>query len=255
MKAPEQQDRDDQGHDDPQHDQGERVHRGECTLGEVAEQPPPRPPSRSAPWRVEGHPDKPPGGDADKPPTRRFPRAPGGGWFWAVLLVLLVLNWVVASQVPDRTQRIAVPYTIFRGQVAGGNVKDISTRGDTIQGDFRHTVRYPDKKGGDSSKQFQTVRPSFGNDGLLNLLIAKGVVVNAKPVDQGRSFLANLLLSFGPTILLVVLFVVLMRRAAGAGGLGGFGRSRAKRYEASEQRTTFDDVAGIDEAEDEPKEI
>jgi cell division protease FtsH len=204
---------------------------------------------------VEGHREPPPSGGGDKPPAQRVPRPPGGRWFWVALLVLLALNWVVAAQVPDRPQRIEVPYTVFRSQVAAGNVKEISTQGDTIQGDFRHSVRYPDKKGGESSNQFQTVRPSFGNDGLLNLLIEKGVVVNAKPVDAGRSFLANLLLSFGPTLLLVALFVFLARRATTAGGLGGFGRSRAKRYEASEQRTTFDDVAGIDEAEEELKEI
>ena len=58
-------------------------------------------------------------------------------------------------------------------------------------------------------------------------------------------------------ILLVLLFVFLMRRAAGGAGgaLTGLGRSRAKRYDASAQRVTFEDVAGIDEAEEELVEI
>ncbi len=63
---------------------------------------------------------------------------------------------------------------------------------------------------------------------------------------------------FGPTLLLVALFVMIGRRAAragGLGGLGGLGRSRAKRYEHSEQRTTFADVAGIDEVKEELAEI
>jgi cell division protease FtsH len=64
---------------------------------------------------------------------------------------------------------------------------------------------------------------------------------------------------FGPTLLLVGLFVLMARRAAsaagGLGGLGGLGRSRAKRYEHSEQRTTFADVAGIDEVKEELAEI
>ncbi len=89
-------------------------------------------------------------------------------------------------------------------------------------------------------------------------MIEKDVEVNATPVDEGRSLIATLLLSFGPVILLVLLFVVLMRRAAG-GGAGGalssLGRSKAKRYDASAQRVTFEDVAGIDEAEDELVEI
>src|SRR6266516_1502495 len=208
---------------------------------------------RPSPWRVEGAPG---GGDA-KPPERpaRF-RPPGGGAFWLILAVLFVVNWVVASQVNKGTTRVSVPYTVFRAQVQTGNVKEISTRGDTIQGVFRAKVRYPSGKGGKASTHFKTVRPSFGNDGLLNLLLSKNVVVNAHPVDQGPSLISTLLFSFGPTILLVLLFVFLMRRAAGGvGGLGGIGRSRARRYQPSEQRVTFDDVAGIDEAEEELVEI
>jgi cell division protease FtsH len=209
---------------------------------------------RPSPWRVEGAPKS--GEDKPAEPVRRF-RPPGGRGFWIALLVLLGINWLVASQVNKPTTRIDVPYTVFRAEVERSNVKEISTRGDTIQGVFRHHVRYPPRQGGKSSTRFQTVRPSFGNDGLLQLLIAKGVVVNAHSVDQGPSFVSTLLFSFGPTILLVLLFVFLMRRAAGVagGGLGGIGRSRARRYEPTAQRATFEDVAGIDEAEEELVEI
>jgi cell division protease FtsH len=84
--------------------------------------------------------------------------------------------------------------------------------------------------------------------------------VNAKPPDTGPGFLVQLLLGFGPTILLVLLFVMLMRRAAGgAGGPGGimgnFGRAQARRGEATTGRVSFADVAGIDEAKEELTEI
>jgi cell division protease FtsH len=172
-----------------------------------------------------------------------------------MLLVLLAINWYVGGQIAREQERIDVPYTFFRAQVEKGNVREVSTRGDTIQGAFRTKVRHPAGKKGRTSERFETVRPSFGDDGLLQLLIQKRVVVNARPVDD-RSFWETLLISFGPTILLVVLFVALMRSAAGAaGGLTGLGRSRARRYEASGQRTTFEDVAGIDEAEEELVEI
>jgi cell division protease FtsH len=203
------------------------------------------------PWKVEGAPPS-RDGDSEKPSPPRF-RLPGGRAFLVVLLLLFAVNWFIASQVSEERKRVDVPYTVFRAQVIQGNVKEISTKGDTIQGEFRTAV----KQGKTSSKDFDTVRPSFGDDGLLDLLINKNVVVNAKPVDEGTSLLTTLLISFGPTILLVVLFVYLMRRAAGgaAGGLTGLGRARAKRYDASQQRTTFEDVAGIDEAEDELVEI
>ena len=68
----------------------------------------------------------------------------------------------------------------------------------------------------------------------------------------------ELLLGFGPTLLIVGLFVLLARRAAGggaAGALGNFGRSRARRVDPQTIRVTFDDVAGIDEAKSELSEI
>jgi len=68
-----------------------------------------------------------------------------------------------------------------------------------------------------------------------------------------------LIFGFGPTLVLILLFVLIARRAAGgaggAGGLMSFGRSRARRVEASEQPVTFEDVAGIDEAKEELTEI
>src|SRR5205814_570098 len=70
----------------------------------------------------------------------------------------------------------------------------------------------------------------------------------------------EILLGFGPTILLIALFYWLARRASaagggGLGGLGNFGRSQARRADPEKIRVTFDDVAGIDEAKDELTEI
>ena len=83
--------------------------------------------------------------------------------------------------------------------------------------------------------------------------------INAKSTSASRSLLAELLLGFGPTLLIVGLFVLLARRAAKAGGamgaLGNFGRSQARRVDPEKIRVTFDDVAGIDEAKAELSEI
>nr|WP_217922514.1 ATP-dependent zinc metalloprotease FtsH [Miltoncostaea oceani] len=219
--------------------------------------PPPAPrrgpgdPGRGPEWRVEGAP--PP---KEPAAAGRMPRMPGGPRFWWILLALLAVNWFVVSLIPDREERLAVPYTVFREQVIAGNVAEVTSKGDTIQGEFRKAVTYP--SGSDSSDTtFGTERPAFGDDELLPLMIEKGVEVNATPVDEGRSLLTTLLFSFGPVILLVLLFVFLMRRAAGGAGgaLTGLGKSKAKRYDASAQRVTFADVAGIDEAEEELVEI
>src|SRR5438876_245884 len=93
---------------------------------------------------------------------------------------------------------------------------------------------------------------------LSVLLSQKGVQITAKSTAKKPSLLVELLLGFGPTLLIVGLFVLVARRAAGGGAmgaLGGFGRSRARRVDPDTIRVTFDDVAGIDEAKAELSEI
>jgi cell division protease FtsH len=190
-------------------------------------------------------------------------RPPFGARFWWILLGLLLLNWLLVSQLaPSRSERLDIPYTTFRDEVESGNVKEVTSRGDDIQGEFRQPVTFPEPAAGeeagesDTATKFATTRPAFADDGIFTLLEEQDVVVNARPIEEGRSTLLQILLFFGPTLLLIGLFVFLARRAGGMGGaLTGLGRSRAKRYEASSQRTTFADVAGIEEAEEELIEI
>jgi cell division protease FtsH len=175
-----------------------------------------------------------------------------------ILLGLFVLNWALVSLFAPAEERIRVPYNpTFLEQVREGNVKEISSRGETVQGEFDKAVTYE----GDKATKFETEIPTFADqDQLSQLLTEQDVVVNAEPPDS-RSLLETILFSFGPTILLVALFIWIFRRAAagaggGAGGvLGQFGRSRAQRVEAESQTVTFDDVAGIDEAEDQLVEV
>ncbi|WP_445148512.1 ATP-dependent zinc metalloprotease FtsH [Baekduia sp. Peel2402] len=188
-----------------------------------------------------------------------MPRPPGGRRFIYFVVALLALNFLFASLVPQSTDRAEVPYSQFLSEVDKNNVKEVFAKGDSLQGEFKNKVKPQDSKD-DAEVKFTTFRPAFApaDDTLLNQLREKGVIVSAKALDSGRSIWADLLLFFGPTLLLVGLFVFLARRAAGGGaaGLGGLGRSRAKRYDAATgTRTTFADVAGIDEAEDELEEV
>jgi cell division protease FtsH len=204
------------------------------------------------PWRVEGGRDP---DSASRGDRQRMPRPPGSRRFWYFLLALLVLNIALGQLIPsDKDKRIDVPYTFFRTQVQTGNVKEVNAKGDVIQGAFRRETKFEKK----SAKDFETVRPTFAQDDeLLKLLLAKKVEVNARPIDEGRSFLATLLISFGPTLLIVGLLIYFLRRSASMAGGGALalGRSKAKRYDASNTRVSFADVAGIDEVEDELKEI
>src|ERR671916_3116017 len=120
----------------------------------------------------------------------------------------------------------------------------------------------PDATPSITSKMFTTVLPSFVDPGLEELLIDNGVEISAEPIQEGGSLLQTLLFAFGPALLLIGGYIWLYRRAQqqGGGGVGGaltsVGRSRARRYDQeSGARVTFDDVAGIDEAENELVEI
>src|SRR4051812_42249778 len=86
------------------------------------------------PWRVEGGP---PPEEPRKPGPMGLPRPPGGRRFLIFVAALLALNFIFASLVPSRPDRISVPYTQFLAQVDRNNVREVTSRGDEIQGDFK----------------------------------------------------------------------------------------------------------------------
>ncbi len=197
-------------------------------------------------WRVEGWEDE------AKPDWRR--QMPGGRWFWLVFLGILVLNWVISSWFLTPEAPITVPYTTFLSELDSGNVESIVASGEDIRGSFAEPVDDPVNPEL-TSTTFETRRPDFADDDLLARLIENEVVVNAEPADE-VSFWQQLLFGFGPTLLLLWIFVSMYRRAGqGLAGIGGLGTSRAQKYEPSKDRVTFEDVAGIDDAEDQLVEV
>src|SRR5829696_5473188 len=205
---------------------------------------PPPPDPRRGNLRVSGAPQKPP----------MIPWSPRR--FITILLALFLLNWLIVAVFAPPEKRIKVPYSpTFLQEVRKSNVREISSTGDTVKGEFKKSVKYK----GDTAEGFETEIPTFANDRELSQQLEdNGVVISASPPGE-RSLLQTILFSFGPTILLVALFVFLARRAAGAAGGGGvlgqFGRSRARRVEPTSQMVTFEDVAGIEEAKQELEEV
>ena len=148
-----------------------------------------------------------------------------------------------------------MPYSpFFLRQVSEGHVVSIVSKGTAIQGTFRGPQTYRKSK---PTTSFRTEIPAFADTkALAQLLQRKGVVVNAQPLDTGPPFWESLLISFLPTLLFIGLLFWLMRRSGNVQNmLGAFGRSRARRYQPSGERVTFDDVAGIDEAKGELSEV
>jgi cell division protease FtsH len=166
---------------------------------------------------------------------------------------VLLLNWLIGSAFfGSSPERLRIPYSEFRNQVTDGNVAQVNSRAESIQGEFKAEVTYDGKTG----KKFATERPALAKDDNIDeLLRSKDVIVSADRPDEGPSLGERLLVNFGPAILLIGMLLFLMRRSGGAGALSALGRSRAKRYDSNQSRTTFDDVAGIDDAEQELVEI
>ncbi len=174
----------------------------------------------------------------------------------AVVIGLLAINlWISSSALSPN--RVAIPYyPTFVHEVTSGNVSSVDSTSLAVQGTFKHAISY---NGAQPTVLFSTQIPQFvSGSELAKLLESKGVTLNASNPNPGPSLLESIVFGFGPTILLVGLFIFFMRRAASGGGAGGlmsFGRSRARRVESDDQHVTFEDVAGIDEAKDELYEI
>jgi cell division protease FtsH len=209
-------------------------------------------------WRVAPAPDGRGTPDEHKPPPPHRLRG-----FWLFFVALLAVNWIfVLLFQPSTVTRVKVPFSpYFLDQVSKGQVVSISSRSGAIDGTFKSKVRYPpnDQKA-TPTDEFSTQVPSFWNTNELTTeLAAQNVTVNAKNPNPGTSLITELLLGFGPTLLLFAAIYFIARRAtAGGGGLGAlgqFGRSQARRADPAQIRVTFDDVAGIDEAKAELTEI
>ena len=209
-------------------------------------------------WRVAPAPD---GRGTPESPTQRAPhRSRGFALFVAVLLAANLASVLLFS--PAGQPRVKVPFSpYFLSQVQARRVASIVSTGNTIEGTFKSAVRYPtgDTKA-TATTLFATEVPAFWNDDQLTALLqAHDVQINAQSTLQATPLLVSFLLGFGPTLLIVGVIILVMRRAAKSGGglgaLSSFGRSKARRIDPATIRVTFADVAGIDEAKSELTEI
>lgn len=179
-----------------------------------------------------------------------------GGLILTALVVYLIANLVLSFF--NEGDEPTISYTEFSKQVDDGNVTKIYSKGDAIQGQLKNAQDNPEGDG--KYTKFKTQRPSFADDQLWENLDKHNVTVTAEPVVQQRSFLSNLLISLAPMLLLVVLWIFIARRmSAGMGGAGGMlGRKAPPKpveLQPGATRTTFADVAGIDEVEGELNDV
>jgi cell division protease FtsH len=147
----------------------------------------------------------------------------------------------VVKKSSDVSQKI--PYSKFLQEVKSKNVRKVVIEGSVITGEY---MTSPDI--------FKTVAPN-NDDNLVNLLTASGVEIDVKEsADQPWYFI--LFVNALPMLLLIGVWIFFMRQVQMGAGKGmSFGKSRAKLLTESQQKITFNDVAGIDEARAELQEI
>lgn len=203
---------------------------------------------------------------------------------WWTFVVIVLVNYLLVSWLLRGDDPLMVPYTAFKAEAAKGNVEAIYSQGAGIEGRFKAPVTWPPLAQADSaqgvpsaspprganaarqaaeprtSDTFATTLPAFVGPDLETFLIEHNVEISAIPIREGSGW-GTLLLGFGPAVLIIAFYVWMYRRAAQQGGLGGgglmgIGRSKARRYDQeAPSKVTFDDVAGIDEAENELVEL
>ena len=154
---------------------------------------------------------------------------------------VLVLGFAIFTVFSKQDAReTEVVFSDFITSVERGDVGAVMIEGHQIQGEYKNGA------------QFKTFAPD--DPTLVKSLRDKNVKVAAQP--EGASPWYMLLLNWFPMLLLIGMWIFIMRRMqAGAGKALSFGKSRAKLLTENQQRITFRDVAGVDEAKDDLQEI
>ena len=162
---------------------------------------------------------------------------------WMVILVLIILAWNVFKTGATAVEEIS--FSRFLTQVSQGHIQKVTIRGEEIRGTYAPAS-------GKRDAVFKTYAPNYPK--LVEDLQAKGVEIEATPIKE--SSLVSALVMYGPLILLVAIWFVIMRQMQAGGNKAlSFGKSRAKLLTPTQKKVTFKDVAGVEEAKVELQEI
>ncbi|WP_148864969.1 ATP-dependent zinc metalloprotease FtsH [Marinobacter fonticola] len=160
------------------------------------------------------------------------------------LIIAAVLLMVFQNFSPTTTGQ-QVNYSQFVQMVQQGQIKQVTIDGLEIQG-----VR-------EDNGRFETIRPQVPDNKLMDDLLANNVEIVGKEPDR-QSIWTQLLVASFPILIIIALFVFFMRQMQGGGGGKGpmsFGKSKARLMSEDQIKTTFSDVAGVDEAKEDVKEL
>ncbi len=162
---------------------------------------------------------------------------------WVVLLLVGVVLWKVITQSTGTKADQEITYTQFMQDVAQGNVAKVTFLGNEAHGELR------------DKSQFHLYVQAQNPEMLKKLTEAKPDINIAFKDNQGAGWLL-ILIQFSPVLLVGVLFFIMIRQMQTGGNKAlSFGKSRARLLSMQQKKITFKDVAGVDEAKEELREI
>lgn len=161
-------------------------------------------------------------------------------------LVIAVVLFSVFSNFNTQSGSNTLNYSEFIADVRDEKVQEVTIDGWTIEGVYRDNTT------------FKTIRPQVQDPKLIDDLYNHKVVIKGREIEQ-PSLLNQLLVASFPILIIIAVFWFFMRQMqGGAGGKGGpmsFGKSKARLLGEDQIKTTFADVAGVDEAKEEVQEL
>ncbi|HEX2480600.1 MAG TPA: ATP-dependent metallopeptidase FtsH/Yme1/Tma family protein, partial [Methylomirabilota bacterium] len=159
---------------------------------------------------------------------------------WMVIGLVVVLLFNVFGGLSEKTT-FEPNYSDFLKNVDAGLVQSVTIRGNLVTGKL--------KDGG----EFRTY--VVESQDFLKLLRDKNVKISVRPVDQNPWYM-SMLISWFPMILFIGVWIFFMRQMQGGGAKAlSFGKARARLISEKHNKITFADVAGVDEAKEELREI
>jgi cell division protease FtsH len=162
--------------------------------------------------------------------------------FWVVIGLSALLLWQVIQAGRSGQKDKEVNFTQFMSDVDQGNVREVTVDGMQVRGKFR------------DNSVFHTTAPANYPD-MIKTLRDKGVTLTFRDVNNG-SWPLQLLGTWAPLILLGALWFFMIRQMQTGGNKAlSFGKSRARLLSMQQKKVTFKDVAGVDEAKEELREI
>lgn len=170
-----------------------------------------------------------------------------------IFLVAWIGSYFLFSWIQQAINPIVdLPYNEYYSQVQDNNVKTLASKGDTLEGELRKAITYDGVK----SSQFVTERPTWADDDMAATLASNDVKITAvSPVTRTNPIL-TLIFSLLPIAILVGLWYWIFNRQMKGGGASSlFGGKNHEPIDPEKNRVNFDDVAGIDEVEDQLREV